>query len=217
MPQCAAITRKGTRCRLEPEESSDWCRHHQPDKTGQLPLIIGDPPPPQPAPLPVGTLIYTDGSAKPNPGVGGWGWIRADGTGTGSGGEEHTTNQRMELKAALEAVTANPEPDLVIISDSRYLVDCFHQGWWRKWHHNDWQRGPDNDRQEVRHRDLWEPLIDQANRRGIRFAWVKGHSGNHWNEQADRLAEAAAKKLRTEQPQPQDPTTADHQDRTTVP
>ena len=129
------------------------------------------------------TIVYTDGACSGNPGPGGWGWVVPDGP-SGSGGEEESTNQRMELTAALEAVRALDGP-LEVRSDSTYLVNCFRDGWWKGWIERDWKN---SQRKPVANRDLWEPLVDAYRSRDIQFTWVKGHSGDRWNDEADRLA-----------------------------
>lgn len=103
----------------------------------------------------------------------------------GLGGVPSTTNQRMEIRAALEAVRALPRP-LVVWSDSKYVVNCFEQAWWRKWQANGWKNSK---KEPVVNRDLWEPLVVAAST-GVKFRWVKGHSGVDLNEVADRLANA---------------------------
>lgn len=140
-------------------------------------------------PAPPGAIeVYTDGACSGNPGPGGWAWAVADGR-QGSGGEAPSTNQRMEIRAALEAVRALASP-LVVVSDSTYVVKCFHDGWWRGWHKNNWVNSA---KKPVANRDLWEPLIDLVAERGdVVFRWVKGHSGDPMNDLADRLAVAAA-------------------------
>ena len=136
-----------------------------------------------------GTDVYTDGACKGNPGPGGWGWVVPNGP-TGSGGAEQTTNQRMELEAVLRAIESLPGP-LRIHSDSTYVVNCFNDRWYDGWLKRGWRN---SQKKPVANRDLWEPLIDQYLERSeeIVFTWVKGHSGNVWNERADELAVAAA-------------------------
>ena len=129
------------------------------------------------------TIIYTDGACSGNPGPGGWGWVVPDGE-SAFGGAEQTTNQRMELQAALEAVRAVPGP-LHIISDSTYVVNCFRDSWWKGWIKRGWQN---SQKKPVANRDIWEPLIELYQERDITFEWVKGHSGNKWNDRADELA-----------------------------
>jgi ribonuclease HI len=128
--------------------------------------------------------VWTDGACAGNPGPGGWAWATRDGR-TGSGGAPATTNQRMEIQAALEAVRALPGP-LVVVSDSTYVVNCFRDGWWRGWLARGWVNSA---RKPVANRDLWEPLVALVNERGdVSFRWVKGHSGDPMNELVDRLA-----------------------------
>lgn len=129
--------------------------------------------------------MYTDGACSGNPGPGGWGWVIPEGE-AAYGGAEETTNQRMELTAALEAVKAIPGP-LHIVSDSTYVVNCFRDNWWQGWLKRGWKN---SQRKPVANRDLWEPLIELYQERDVTFAWVKGHSGDRWNDRADELAVA---------------------------
>lgn len=138
-------------------------------------------------------MIYTDGACSGNPGPGGWAWATAPtGEPSETGGESHTTNQRMEVSAALFALRAHagvPGP-IEIRSDSTYVVHCFRDQWWKGWHKRGWKN---SQRQPVANRDLWEPLIELVNARGdVNFTWVKAHSGEPMNELVDALAVAAA-------------------------
>ena len=133
-------------------------------------------------------VVYTDGACLGNPGPGGWAWVVPDGP-FGSGCDGKTTNQRMELTAALEAVRAFDCP-LLVVSDSTYVVHCFRDRWWENWLRRGWVNKA---RKPVANRDLWEPLIDAYRARDdVDFQWVKGHSGDRWNDEADRLAMEAA-------------------------
>ncbi len=135
------------------------------------------------------TEVYTDGACSGNPGPGGWAWATRDGR-QGSGGEPHTTNQRMEITAALEAVRTLSGP-LVVVSDSTYVVNCFRDGWWRGWLARGWTTSA---KKPVANRDLWEPLVTAVRERGdVQFRWVKGHSGDPMNDLVDRLAVEAGK------------------------
>jgi ribonuclease HI len=128
--------------------------------------------------------VWTDGACSGNPGPGGWAWATRDGR-QASGGEPHTTNQRMEIMAALEAVRALPGP-LVVVSDSTYVVNCFRDAWWKGWIARGWVTSA---KKPVVSRDLWEPLVDLVNERGdVSFRWVKGHSGDEMNDLVDALA-----------------------------
>jgi ribonuclease HI len=140
-----------------------------------------------------GTSVWTDGACSGNPGPGGWAWATEDGR-RGSGGAARTTNQRMEIQAALKAVTSLAGP-LVVVSDSTYVVNCFRDGWWRGWIARGWVTSA---KKPVVSRDLWEPLVSAVRERGdITFRWVKGHSGDPMNDLVDRLAvEAAAEQRR---------------------
>ena len=134
------------------------------------------------------TTVYTDGACSGNPGPGGWAWVNVDG-GFAAGPAAHTTNQRMEIQAAYEAITAHDGP-IEIVSDSTYVVNCFRDGWWQGWMRKGWVNAK---KQPVANRDLWEPLIELYRERdGVTFTWVKGHSGDEWNDVADRLAVEAA-------------------------
>jgi ribonuclease HI len=141
------------------------------------------------APVPAGVVeVYTDGACSGNPGPGGWAWAVADGP-QASGADPATTNQRMELRAALEAVRAL-DGALVVVSDSTYVVNCFRNLWWRGWLDRNWTNSA---KKPVANRDLWEPLITLVRDRGdVTFRWVKGHSGDPMNDLVDQLAVAAS-------------------------
>jgi ribonuclease HI len=139
--------------------------------------------------------IYTDGACRGNPGPGGWAWAVPDGP-YASGAAPETTNQRMELTAALEALRTfvGSDPDqreVQIVSDSTYVVNCFKQRWWEGWLRRGWRNSQN---QPVANRDLWEPLLALAldARATVVFTWVKGHSNDRWNNEVDRLATEAA-------------------------
>ena len=142
-------------------------------------------PDPGPGNVAQGALeVWTDGACSGNPGPGGWAWATKDGR-QASGGEPATTNQRMEIRAALEAVSALEGP-LVVVSDSTYVVNCFRDGWWRGWLSRGWVNSA---KKPVANRDLWEPLVTLVRERGdVTFRWVKGHSGDPMNDLVDRLA-----------------------------
>ena len=133
-------------------------------------------------------VVYTDGACSGNPGPGGWAWAMVGG-GHEFGGEAHTTNQRMEIMAAYEAVRSHAGP-LEIVSDSTYVVKCFNDRWHEGWRRRGWRN---SQRQPVANRDLWEPFIDLVLSRGdVTFRWVKGHGGDPMNDLVDRLAVEAA-------------------------
>lgn len=129
------------------------------------------------------TTVWTDGACLGNPGPGGWAWATRDGR-SGSGGEERSTNQRMELRAVLEAMEALEGP-LAVVSDSTYVVNCFRDGWWKGWQRRGWRNSKG---EPVANQDLWRPIVDKALERRVSFSWVKGHSGDVMNELVDRLA-----------------------------
>ena len=135
------------------------------------------------------TVVYTDGACRGNPGPGGWGWVIPDGP-CAAGAAAETTNNRMELQAVLEALGALEGSDPVEVrTDSRYIVDCFEQRWWVGWQRRNWRNAK---REPVKNQDLWVPLIEQVQARGVTFRWVKGHAGDAWNDAADLLATNAA-------------------------
>jgi ribonuclease HI len=135
------------------------------------------------------TIVYTDGACSGNPGPGGWAWAIPDGR-FRSGAAAHTTNQRMEIQAVLEAVR-DLEGPLEVVSDSTYVVNCFRDRWWEAWIARGWKN---SQKKPVANRDLWEPLVSiyRAVPNRIRFRWVKGHSGDPMNELVDMLAVEAA-------------------------
>ena len=136
--------------------------------------------------------VWTDGACSGNPGPGGWAWATRDGR-QDSGGSPQTTNQRMEIQAALEAVRALDGP-LLVVSDSTYVVNCFRDGWWRGWLARGWLTSA---KKPVVNRDLWEPLVTLVRDRGdVSFRWVKGHSGDPMNDLVDQLAVAAGQRQR---------------------
>ena len=138
-------------------------------------------------------VVYTDGACSGNPGPGGWGWAVAPaGEPHGSGGETHTTNQRMELLAVLEALRSlgvgSEAGRVEVVSDSTYVVNCFRDRWWAKWQRNGWKNSK---KQPVANADIWQPLVEVVNSGEVSFRWVKGHSGDPMNELVDQLAVAA--------------------------
>ncbi len=142
--------------------------------------------------------IYTDGACRGNPGRGGWGAILVY---QGherelSGGEPMTTNNRMELMAAIAALEALKEPcQVTLTSDSKYLVDAVTLGWARTWRANGWRK---SDRSPALNTDLWERLLALLERHQVTFVWVKGHDGHPYNERCDRLATACADRFPSE-------------------
>jgi ribonuclease HI/uncharacterized phage-like protein YoqJ len=133
------------------------------------------------------TTVYTDGACSGNPGPGGWAWAVPHGD-FASGAEPKTTNQRMELTAVLGALRSLEGP-LHVVSDSTYVVNCFRDRWWEGWIARGWKN---SQKKPVANRDLWEPLVELVRARDVTFEWVKGHSGDPWNDVVDRLAVEAA-------------------------
>jgi len=136
----------------------------------------------------VPTTVYTDGACSGNPGPGGWAWAVPGGR-WASGAAAHTTNQRMEIAAALEALRALEGP-VDVVSDSTYVVHCFRDRWWQGWLAKGWRNSAGK---AVANRDLWEPLIRLVRERGqVTFRWVKGHGSDPFNALVDQLAVEAA-------------------------
>lgn len=139
----------------------------------------------------VRAVVFTDGACIGNPGPGGWAWAR-DPSDVAAGFAPATTNQRMELTAAFEAVKAHNGP-LEIVSDSTYVVNCFKNRWWAGWRSRGWRNAKG---EPVANQDLWRPFIEVVvdERAGeVAFRWVKGHAGDAMNELVDRLANDAAR------------------------
>ena len=134
--------------------------------------------------------VYTDGACSGNPGPGGWAAIIIDGGEREiAGAEPHTTNQRMELTAAIEGLAAIPDRRRVhVYTDSAYVMNCFEQRWYDKWERNGWLGAG---KKPVTNRDLWERLIAQTRRHEVVWHKVKGHSGDVLNDRVDALARGA--------------------------
>ena len=136
--------------------------------------------------------IYTDGACKRNPGPGGYGVVlRYNGhEKILSGGFRLTTNNRMEMLAAISGLESLSSACAVTItSDSKYLVDAVGKGWARKWRRNNWKK---SDGKKALNPDLWVRLLDLCDRHQVDFVWVRGHAGHPENERCDQMATAAA-------------------------
>ncbi len=139
-------------------------------------------------------IIYTDGACSGNPGPGGWAAViidceRGGDTAEISGGERYTTNQRMELQAAIEGLRALPGPSRVRLhSDSAYLVNAFCRRWIPRWQDRGWRTASNK---PVQNQDLWRALIALTSKHQVEWIKVKGHSDDHYNELCDRLARRA--------------------------
>ncbi len=138
--------------------------------------------------------VYTDGACSGNPGPGGWGALLMYGTAKKelSGFEVGTTNNRMELTAAIEALSALKEPcEVELYTDSAYLCNAFLQRWLQSWQKNGWKKA---DKKPVENRDLWERLLELTARHSVKFHKVKGHADNEYNNRCDKLATGEIKK-----------------------
>ena len=131
--------------------------------------------------------IYTDGACRGNPGPGGWGVVLIAGKRrkTLHGGEPETTNNRMELMAAIKALNAlNGDQAVVLHTDSKYVMDGIN-AWLPNWKQRGWKTSK---KKSVKNQDLWQALDEAVQRHDIKWVWVKGHDGNPGNEEADTLA-----------------------------
>ena len=141
--------------------------------------------------------LYTDGACRGNPGPGGWGAILVY---RGkekelSGGEASTTNNRMELMAAIAGMSALREPcEIVLTSDSKYLVDAINKGWLASWKKNGWRKA---DKSAVLNVELWQKIDALLDIHDVSFVWVHGHTGHPYNERCDALATAYADKFKS--------------------
>ncbi|MCL2454714.1 MAG: ribonuclease HI [Micrococcales bacterium] len=141
--------------------------------------------------------IWTDGACKNNPGPGGWGVLLRFGDREKElfGGEEHTTNNRMELTAVIEALRALNRPCQVVLHvDSTYVMNGVTR-WMPGWKRNGWKTAA---RKPVLNQDLWQALDAELPRHDIRWTWVKGHSGDPGNERADALANRGVPTVRVD-------------------
>ena len=141
--------------------------------------------------------LYTDGACTGNPAPGGYGALLVYGGAEKefSGGEALTTNNRMELLGAITGLAALKEPcEVVLTSDSKYLVDAVNKKWAVGWRKKGWKKG---DGKPALNIDLWERLLDLLEIHRVTLVWVKGHAGHPYNERCDRLAVSEAEKFRT--------------------
>lgn len=135
--------------------------------------------------------LFTDGACKGNPGPGGWGVLLRYGEHEKElwGGEAHTTNNRMELMAAIEGLKALKRPCAVVLTtDSQYVKQGINS-WLAGWKRNGWRTA---DKKPVKNQDLWQQLDEQCQRHQVEWRWVKGHAGHAENERADILANRGA-------------------------
>jgi ribonuclease HI len=137
--------------------------------------------------------LYTDGGCINNPGPGGYGVVLLYNSHRKelSGGFRRTTNNRMEILAAIAGLEAHKEPCRVtLFSDSQYLVNAIQKGWARRWQANGWKRSK---KEKAVNPDLWERLLELCKIHKVQFEWVRGHAGHLENERCDELAKAAAR------------------------
>jgi ribonuclease HI len=142
--------------------------------------------------------IFTDGACSGNPGPGGWGAIlRYNGHEKRiSGGAPETTNNRMELRGVIAALSQLKEPcEVILTSDSRYVCDAIQKGWAESWRKNGWRKA---DKKPALNSDLWEQLLDLLAVHHVTVKWIKGHAGHPENELCDRMAVAESQKFQKE-------------------
>ena len=135
-------------------------------------------------------IIYTDGACSGNPGVGGWGAILMfkESEKKISGGSKDTTNNQMEIRAVIEALKIIKRPSQIIVNtDSKYVMDGITK-WIKGWKKNGWRTA---DRKPVKNNELWQELDIEVSKHKIEWRWVKGHSGDKYNDIADELAREA--------------------------
>ena len=140
--------------------------------------------------------LYTDGACSGNPGPGGWGAILSfrETEKELSGGEANTTNNRMELTAVIRGLQALKEPCTVeLYSDSKYVIDALEKGWAKAWREKGWRKA---DKQPALNPDLWEILLDLAEKHTLHYHWVKGHADNPKNNRCDQMAVAESQKYK---------------------
>ena len=136
-------------------------------------------------------VVYTDGGARGNPGPGGYGVVVTFGKFRKEmkGAFDHTTNNRMELMAAISALEILKEPcKVTLYSDSKYVIDSMTKGWLKGWKKRGWKK---SDKKPVLNRDLWERLDRASESQQMTWKWVKGHAGNELNERCDELVHEA--------------------------
>ncbi|NLN59748.1 MAG: ribonuclease HI [Deltaproteobacteria bacterium] len=173
------------------DEAERWLQEQAPDSSfsvEDVPAMTGER-----GDFPSETVhIYTDGSCRKNPGPGGYCAIidAGDRRTELSGGYRLTTNNRMELMACIAGLKSLEEPsDVIVHSDSRYVVDGMTKGWAEKWRSRNWMR---TKTQAAENADLWSCLLSLCDRHRVAFVWVRGHAGHRENERCDQLATKAA-------------------------
>ena len=142
-------------------------------------------------------IIYTDGACSPNPGIGGWGAVLISNQhnlrNELSGAEIDSTNNRMEMTAAIKALEALKKPCKVkLYTDSSYVKNAFEKNWLKNWKNNGWKS---KGRKPVANKDLWLRLLEVSQKHEVSWRWVKGHSGDAENDRCDELAVQARKEL----------------------
>ncbi|MBQ3519140.1 MAG: ribonuclease HI [Clostridia bacterium] len=133
-------------------------------------------------------VLYTDGACSVNPGPGGYCAILTYGKHEKvvCGAEEHTTNNRMELRAVIEGLRAlNRACEVTVVSDSKYVCDAINQHWLDSWQKNNWRK---SNKDPVLNPELWKDLLQLLHVHNVKFEWIKGHDGHPYNERCDKIA-----------------------------
>jgi ribonuclease HI len=172
-------------------EAQEWMKNPHRGKAESLRAVPSSPSTPS-GRKPGTIVIYTDGGCLTNPGPGGYGAIIVEGNSRIelSGGFRLTTNNRMELAACIAALKAVKIPsDVILHSDSRYVVNGIGKGWARRWRACNWMRTKS---EAAENSDLWKQLLTLCDRHRVTFVWVRGHAGHPENERCDKLATVAA-------------------------
>lgn len=174
------------------DEARRWLESPTVQTRNRSRRVQADPAPDVNSASPGQIVVYTDGGCTGNPGPGGYGAVILAGETRReiADGFRLTTNNRMELMACIAALEILRAPaDVVLHSDSRYVVNGISKGWARKWRANGWMRTKSEAAQNC---DLWSRLLDLCDKHRVRFVWVHGHAGNRENERCDELATGAA-------------------------
>ncbi len=178
-------------------EAEAWMKSpvYQKNENLKTPRQTAGPAPYLPPGVSDAIVVYTDGGSINNPGPGGYGVVIETGGKRRemSGGYRHTTNNRMEMMAAIVALRElrGCRQKIFLYSDSSYLVNGVAKGWARKWRSKGWKK---SDGQPVLNIDLWKELLELLDSADVHFTWVKGHAGNEMNERCDQLAVSAARR-----------------------
>lgn len=175
---------------IGPEVLCCECHGSSADKPARVAVAPSSVAPSRNASLSRHTVVHSDGSCVgSNPGHGGWAWTDGVASGSAPAVEYPSTNQRMEIQAAVEALEVIADP-VHLHTDSSYVVNCLTKRWYVNWERNGWLN---KQKKPVSNRDLWERMVAVLDRHpNLKVTWVKGHNGDPMNEKVDKLAREAA-------------------------